>query len=187
MCRAVLPPGVEGLLDLAYRAILRVEGMEKRGEVSWASLPAAEQEEVEEAIAMLTEARAQGYTEVNYTLGMMLNNVRQDSDGAEAAFRATIAADPGHAEAHTALAYVSGMRAHQIIKSGGDLAAAAALVDECVELYGREGAPAADHEMARRARAEAARLRRAARCTHCTGATRCIYCTPALEYSAGWH
>ena len=35
--------------------------MVKRGEVSWALLPAAEQEEVDEAVAMLTEAAAQGH------------------------------------------------------------------------------------------------------------------------------
>ena len=52
LCRAELPPG---LFDLGSRAYLRVLGMGKRGEVSWAStLPAAEQEEMDEVVAMLT-------------------------------------------------------------------------------------------------------------------------------------
>ena len=41
LCRAELPPGVDGLYDLAFRAHRRVEGMVDRGEVSWTSLPAA--------------------------------------------------------------------------------------------------------------------------------------------------
>ena len=59
LCRAELPPGVEGLYELALRMVMRVEGMVKRGEVTWASLPVAEQEEMEQAVAMLTEAEAQ--------------------------------------------------------------------------------------------------------------------------------
>ena len=59
LCRAELPPGVEGLWELAWRIYLRIVGMVKRGEASWASLPAAEQEEMEQAVAMLTEAEAQ--------------------------------------------------------------------------------------------------------------------------------
>ena len=59
LCRAELPPGPDGLYDLGFRACMRVAGMADRGEVSWASLPAAEQEEMDEAVAMLTEAAAQ--------------------------------------------------------------------------------------------------------------------------------
>ena len=100
LCRAELPPGVEGLYELASRAVMRIQGMVQRGEASWASLPAAEREEIEEAIAMLTEAGAQGHAQANHTLGFLLENVRQDVDGAEAAYRAAIAADPGYANAH---------------------------------------------------------------------------------------
>ena len=59
MCRAELPPGLDGLYDLAFRAFKRIEGMVDRGEASWTSLPAAEQEETEQAVAMFTEAAAQ--------------------------------------------------------------------------------------------------------------------------------
>jgi len=60
-CRATLPPGLDGLYDLAYRMLLRIEAMVIRGEVCFGSLPAALLEEVGEAIAMLTEAAAQGH------------------------------------------------------------------------------------------------------------------------------
>ena len=53
LCRADLPPGVDGLWDLAYRAYKRIFGMVDRGEVSWASLAAADQEEMDEAVIML--------------------------------------------------------------------------------------------------------------------------------------
>jgi len=100
LCRAELPPGLDGLYDLACRAYCRILGMVKRGEASWASLPAAEQEEMEEAIAMLTEAGAQGHARAHTNLGILLMTVRKDFDGAEAAYRAAIAADPGDAKAH---------------------------------------------------------------------------------------
>eukprot|EP00618_Florenciella_parvula_P008499 CAMPEP_0119472670 /NCGR_PEP_ID=MMETSP1344-20130328/4631_1 /TAXON_ID=236787 /ORGANISM="Florenciella parvula, Strain CCMP2471" /LENGTH=275 /DNA_ID=CAMNT_0007505649 /DNA_START=1336 /DNA_END=2161 /DNA_ORIENTATION=+ len=103
LCREVLPPGLDGLYDLANRAILRIEGMVGRGEVSWASLPTAEQEEAEEAIAMLTEAGAQGHTAANIVLGYLLSVERMDFDGAVAAYRAAIAVDPGHVDAHNNL------------------------------------------------------------------------------------
>ena len=45
-----------GLFDLAYRAYCRIAGVVIRGEASWASLAAAEREEMEEVVAMLTEA-----------------------------------------------------------------------------------------------------------------------------------
>ena len=59
LCRADLPEGLDGLYDLAYRAFCRVRGIVDRGQASWASLPAAEEEEVEEVVAMLTGAAAQ--------------------------------------------------------------------------------------------------------------------------------
>ena len=61
MCRAELPPGLDGLYELAYRAYRRIGGMVDRREISWTSLAAAEQEEMEEVVAMLTEAAAQGH------------------------------------------------------------------------------------------------------------------------------
>ena len=102
-CRMALPPGLEGLFDLGYRAVLRIEGMVVRGELTWNSLPKAEQEEVEDAIAMLTEAGAQGHADAGYCLGVVLEMARKDINGAEAAYRAAIAAEPGHAEAHVRL------------------------------------------------------------------------------------
>jgi hypothetical protein len=47
LCRAELPPGLDRLFDLAFRAYKRIDGMVKRGEVSWVSLPAAAQEELD--------------------------------------------------------------------------------------------------------------------------------------------
>ena len=77
--------------------------MVHRGETSWASLPVAEQEEVEEAMAMLTEAAAQVHVGANFDLGVLLEHERKDFDGAEAAYRAAIAADPGYTKAHSNL------------------------------------------------------------------------------------
>ena len=50
--------------------------MVKRGEASWASLPAAEQEEMEQAVAMLTEAAAQGHGRAQYNLGLIYRQGR---------------------------------------------------------------------------------------------------------------
>ena len=73
----------------------------ERGEMAWGSLPAAaEAEEIEEAIAMLREAGAQGHAGANVNLGNLLDEVRKDVDGAEQAYRAAIEADPGLADAH---------------------------------------------------------------------------------------
>ena len=106
LCRAELPPGVDGLYELAWRACMRIQGMVDRAEASWASLPAAEREEIEEAIAMLTEAGAQGHAQANYTLCFLLEKVRHDVDGAIVAYRAAVAADPGHAVAHCNLGFL---------------------------------------------------------------------------------
>ena len=94
---------MDGLYELAMRPIMRIEGAALRGEVSWASLPAAQQEEMDEAAAMLTEAGAQGHARAHYALGNLLKHVWNDIDGAEAAYRAAIAADRGHAKAHVNL------------------------------------------------------------------------------------
>ena len=61
LCRADLPPGVEGLFDLATRAYRRVGGRVRRGEAVWESLEGESAEEMEEAVAMLVEAVAQGH------------------------------------------------------------------------------------------------------------------------------
>ena len=100
-----------------------------------------------------------GYANAHTSLGLLLKNVRKDIDGAEAAYRAAIAADPGHAAAHFNLGKVLHAHARQIKERGGDLAAAAALYDECAQLWGfSEGA---EHEWTRGARADAAELRSA--------------------------
>ena len=65
-----------------------------------ASLPPAEQEEIAEAISMLTEAVAQGHVLAQCLLGNLLKDVRGDVDGAEAAYRAAIKVDPKLAGAH---------------------------------------------------------------------------------------
>ena len=103
LCRAELPPGLDGLYELAYRATKRIEGMVNRFEVAWASLPVAEQEEVDQAEAMLVEAVAQGHAGAPLLLGFLLQDGRGDLDGAEAVYRAAIAADPGDADAHYSL------------------------------------------------------------------------------------
>jgi ankyrin repeat protein len=61
LCRAVLPPGVEGLFDLAMRAYRRMAGRVRRGEAVWGALEGESVEEMEEAVAMLVEAVAQGH------------------------------------------------------------------------------------------------------------------------------
>ena len=61
LCRAELPPGVAGLFDMATRAYRRVAGRVARGEAAWGALGAEEQEEMDECVAMLTEAVAQGH------------------------------------------------------------------------------------------------------------------------------
>ena len=72
--RAELPPGLDGLQDVAWRAHVRIEDMVDRGEASWMSMPAAAQEEVDEAVAMLAEAAAQGRTEVQEFRGTPMHS-----------------------------------------------------------------------------------------------------------------
>ena len=98
-----------------------------------------------------------GHANAHYNLGNLLNNERKDLDGAEAAYRAAIAADPGYADAHYNLGILLEKRAQQIEESGGDLAAAAALYDECAQLWGVS--KGAGHEWTRGAHAGAMRLR----------------------------
>ena len=61
LCRAELPPGLDGLYDLGARTYKRIRGRVNRGELSWAALPAAQQVEMDEAAAVLTEAADQGH------------------------------------------------------------------------------------------------------------------------------
>ena len=61
LCHAGLPPGLDGLYELATRTVMRIQGMVTRGEVSWSSLPLADRKEMDDAVAMLTEAAAQGH------------------------------------------------------------------------------------------------------------------------------
>ena len=64
--------------------------------MAWGSLPSVEAEEIEEAIAMLREAGAQGPACSNFSvgIGILLEHTRKDVDGAEQAFRAAIEAYP---------------------------------------------------------------------------------------------
>ena len=98
LCRADLPEGLDGLFDLAYRAYSRILGMVDRGETSWESLPAAEREEMEEVVAMLTEAAAQGHMMAQAYLGDIYLfgwDVAQDDGRAFKLY--TQAAQQGHA------------------------------------------------------------------------------------------
>ena len=133
LCRAELPPGLDGLYELAYRTYGRIAGMVHRGEMSWASLPAAEQEEMDEVIAMLTEAAAQGHVGANFDLGHLLQAVRKDFDGAEAAYRAAIAEDPGHVKAHNKLAFLLMNVRHDI--DGAEAAYRAAIATDPGDAY----------------------------------------------------
>ena len=94
----------------------------------------------------------------HFNLGGLLQIQRKDIDGAEAAYRAAIAADPGYAAAHYNLGILLEERAQEIAKSGGDLAVAAALFDECAQLWGFS--MGVEHEWTRGAQANAALLRR---------------------------
>jgi len=100
LCRTDLPEGLDGLYELSVRPVMRVFHMVARGEVSWKSLPVPEQEEMDEALAMLTEAGVQGHVHANGDLGYVLRKMCGDLVGAKAAFCAAIAADPGYAHAH---------------------------------------------------------------------------------------
>ena len=81
--------------------------MVERGQASWASLPTALQEEMEDVLAMLTKA-AGAYRRdgASTSDSCCRRTVRQDIDGAVAAYRAAIAADPGYADAHNNLGHL---------------------------------------------------------------------------------
>ena len=158
LCREELPPGLDGLYELAYRVTKRIDGAVVRGKFSWASLPAAEQEEIDQAEAMLAEAVAQGHARAPLILSFLLEKVRNDLDGAEAAYRAAIAADPGHANAHRNLGTLLVGRA-KVAESAGNLVKASALYDEVVAHYSITVGP--EHEVVKGNKAIAARLRAA--------------------------
>ena len=98
---------MEGLWELAWRISIRIEGMVKRGEASWGLLAAAEQEEMEQAVAMLTEAAAQGHKMAQYNLGVICHEgrgVARDLDRAEELYAQ--AGQQGHADAHNNLGHL---------------------------------------------------------------------------------
>ena len=63
LCKADLPASLEGLYDLAWRMLTRIEALAIRENLfdddGNMSLPPAQQEELDEAAAMLREAAAQ--------------------------------------------------------------------------------------------------------------------------------
>ena len=100
LCRDSLPPGLDGLYDLGFRALMRVHGMVKRGEMSWTSLPASEQEEMDDAVAVLTEAAAQGHMEAQADLGNIYYRGRGVAKDEARAFKLHgMAAQQGQADA----------------------------------------------------------------------------------------
>ena len=147
------------------------------------------------AIDLYTQAAQHESTIVHLAhdnLGVLLQNVRKDFDGAEAAYRAAIAADPEHAMAHNNLGYLLltigtdlegaeaaytaalTIDASHALAGPGQLYARAALTEQCGEglaavatqyeaaAEGWGNALGAEHEAAQMARAAAARVRRAA-------------------------
>ena len=108
MCRIDLPPGVDSQLDRGHQACLsvrKISGMVSRGEVTWTSLPVALQEEMDEAVANLIEAAAQGHMQAHYYLGTVFTcgwGVVQDYGRAFELF--TQAALQGHADSQYILA-----------------------------------------------------------------------------------
>ena len=159
-CREELPAGAEGLYELAVRPVIRIEGMVERGERAWGSLPAAEAEEIEEAIAMLREAGAQGHAAANVSLGFLLEHVRKDVDGAEQAYRAAIKADPSNIDYHFNLGGLYRQLARLTEASGGDPKHALELWSQAVEHHAN-GVAAGDPDSSGLEKAErnAARVR----------------------------
>ena len=87
LCRAELPPDLDSLHNLGARAYKRILGRVRRREVSWAALPAAQQEEVGEVVAMLREAADQGHLDAQALLAQMYEygqGVAQDIERAMA-------------------------------------------------------------------------------------------------------
>ena len=90
--------------------------MVRRGQASWASLPAAEREEMEEAVAMLTEAAAQGHMKAQAYLGEIYRLDRGVAQDYGRAFELSRqAAQQGHAASQYNLgaAYVNGKGCEQ--------------------------------------------------------------------------
>ena len=85
---------------------MRVKGKVDRGEVSWESLPASEQEEMDDAVAVLTEAAAQGHMDAQACLGNIYGfgrGVAKDDGRAFSLYR--MAARHGNAISGNAEAY----------------------------------------------------------------------------------
>ena len=105
-----------------------------------------------------------GYADAHYNLAGLLETERKDVNGAEAAYRAAIAAEPGHTDAHSNLGTLLGQRAEQIQASGGSLEVAAALYDEVAEHY----TIAVEHEAVKSCKAVARRASAQLWREHCT-------------------
>ena len=71
LCRETLPDGLEGLYALALRPYTRISTKVKRGEVSWESLPADEQAEMNDVLVMLTECAERGHADAQGTLAVI--------------------------------------------------------------------------------------------------------------------
>ena len=67
LCRKPLPPGPDQLFDLGYGMYMKIKGVIDRGRPGvdpkkpWPRLPAVQQREMDEAVAMLREAADQGH------------------------------------------------------------------------------------------------------------------------------
>jgi len=185
--------------EAAYRAAIAADPGFAQAHNNLGLLLEHKRQDVDGAEAAFRAAIAAdpGYARAHFNLGVLLKNERQDVDGAEAAYRAAIAADPRCAAAHDNLgtileehrhdlegaeaAYRTALaadpskinaipafnladllekRTRQIEESGGDLMAAAAMYDECAQLYAVSDG--VDHELTTGAQAKA-RAARAAR------------------------
>ena len=119
--------------------------------------------DLDRAIELYTQAGEQGAAEAHSNLGLLLQDERQDVDGAEKAYCAAIEADPGHTIAHSGLGALRIERALDIEHEGGDLEEASALCDQAVRHYEDYAAAGGDRDYPQRAKAVAKRLRAAAR------------------------
>ena len=87
--------------------------------------------------------------------------MRKDFDGAEAAYRAAIAADPGHTDAHSNLGVLFAEHSLKSEASGGDLSDIAALWVQAVEHFTNAVTLGADDRMLNMAKERLARVKRA--------------------------
>ena len=62
------------MFDLGFREWKRVRGMVERGEVSWSSPPAREQDAMDRGVAMLREAADQGHVMAQHFLGALYDS-----------------------------------------------------------------------------------------------------------------